>query len=150
MVNTSLHGVIMKMNKTRTASFIVASLCLIGASLSAQESTPDAALTFSKSTPIGEVQSNCIGMEIVQHDDVYQCSPKADKITSGDSLDTIIDDMAKENLRRDPVQAGSEGNREALRHLPSATQAAITENITTKRALYKRYQALNGENLQGK
>lgn len=139
----------MKIIKTLVVTQFAAVLSLIGTPVFAQVSLPDAALTFPGSTANEDVQRNCIDMSIVQIDNIYKCTPKTEPAISADSLDAIISDMEKENLSRDPVQAGSEGNREALRHLPPVTQAAIIEGVTEKRSLYQRYLALNRSALQG-
>jgi uncharacterized protein (DUF885 family) len=95
-------------------------------------------LTFPVETPINEVQAHCAGMQIVEIDSQYRCSVK-----STDSLEKIIKDMERGNLKRDPIQAGSEGNREALRHLPSVTPASDAEKISFVRQLLQRHASLD-------
>jgi uncharacterized protein (DUF885 family) len=135
--------------KTLTTMYFVAALSMIATPALAQITAPDAALTFSGKTPIADVQTKCVDMEIVQLDNLYRCTPKIEPAKSTDSLDAVIADMEKENLRRDPIQAGSEGNRDALRRLPSVTLAASAESISVTRGLYQRYLALNRAALRG-
>lgn len=108
-------------------------------------------ISFPKSTPIQTVYKQCRDLVIVKMDDRYVCEPKA-----YDSLEKIIADMQSNDLKHDPIQAGNEGNREALRHLPDVSQAAEAEKIAATRHLMARYKALdaasphtslNGENL---
>jgi uncharacterized protein (DUF885 family) len=107
----------------------------------AQSNTID---SVADSLPSLQKQSECVGMDIILVDGQYKCSPKA-----GDSLTKLIADMEKHDLVRNPIQAGSEGDREALKRLPSMTPQAIEEGLQYRRQLLQRYQALDASTLHG-
>jgi len=100
--------------------------------------------SFPGSTPLIEVQSNCLDMVIVQIDGRYSCTPKP-----GDNLEKLIADMEKHDLARNPIQAGSEGDSMALRHLPQVNPQAIEQGLNYRRQLLSRYEALDARTLRG-
>lgn len=105
--------------------------------------------TFSGDTPLAEVQAKCKNMSVIKIDDHYQCSPAVQPPITQDSLETIIADMQKNDLNRSPIQAGSEGNREALRHLPDVSVTADDAATRFSRTLLTRYKAINANGLHG-
>ena len=135
-------------------------LCACGAVFTAVFCGPGFAqvetiLTFPGDTPLVEVQQKCIGMVIVEVDDIYQCTPDqtiepvTQDLDGADSMDRIIADMERHDREHNPIQAGSEGDREALRRLPRVTPQAETAATAFSRRLLARYQALDASDLTG-
>ena len=86
----------------------------------------------------------CPQMIVEKVGNVIKCKPPL-----ADSLERIINDMQSEDLRRNPVQAGDEGNREALSHLPDASHKAALDALAAYKALYKRYEGLDAQSFKG-
>ncbi|MCF6275996.1 MAG: DUF885 family protein, partial [Robiginitomaculum sp.] len=105
----------------------------------------DNSVSFPEGTPVEQVYKRCQDMMIVNVDGRYLCEPKASN--SYDSLEKIIADMQRNDLRNDPIQAGNEGNREALRHLPDVSPTAGAIRKDENRKLMARYEALDGASL---
>ncbi|PHR57464.1 MAG: DUF885 domain-containing protein [Robiginitomaculum sp.] len=126
-----------------------------------QESPPFHA--FKKGISLEQAQTQCEGKSLIKVDDIYQCHAfaKAEttqksivkntitKMVQHDNLDKIIDDMQKHDLLHNPIEAGSEGDREALRHLPDASLSADLANIQFSQNLLSRYKAINQASLRG-
>lgn len=62
-----------------------------------------------------------------------------------DSLTRLIADLERADLRNSPIQAGSEGDRSALRRLPDVSLSAETRKQAENRALLDRHAALVNE-----
>ncbi len=103
-------------------------------------------ISFPEGTPIEQVYEKCLELVIIKVDGRYRCKAKA---FANDNLKKIINDMQRGDLTSDPVQAGNEGNREALRHLPDASRAATELGVANTRKLMQRYQALDSSGLHG-
>lgn len=86
----------------------------------------------------------CPQMTIEKIGNVFKCKPPI-----ADSLEKIIKDMQVEDLRSDPFQAGDEGDREALRHLPDASHKAALDRLAAYKALVKRYKLLDAQSFKG-
>ncbi len=91
--------------------------------------------------PPKHVRQPCQNMLNTQAGDQASCTPKPD------SLDSIIADMQKFDLLANPIQAGNEGDREALRHLPDVSVAATERATARMRSLMTRYQNYNTQDL---
>ncbi|PHR91308.1 MAG: DUF885 domain-containing protein [Robiginitomaculum sp.] len=68
---------------------------------------------------------------------------------TSDSLAKIIADMQKDDLARSPIQAGDEGDRDALRHLPDVSVPATQAANRFSQALLARYNTIDSGLLQG-
>lgn len=135
----------MKTLATTTSLAVLA--IMIGASAFSQtpNQTPEPAkdtISFPDGMPIETIYERCRDLIIVKINDRYLCEPKA-----YDSLEKIIADMQRYDLKSDPIHAGNEGNREALRHLPDVSAAAGAAGIAETRTLMARYKALHSASL---
>ena len=109
-------------------------------------------LTFPGDTPPVEVQPKYTGIVNIKVDNTYQCMPDqtAEPVTQDlDSLNQIIADMERHDRRHNPIQAGREGDREALRHLPRVNSQAGMAATAFSRQLLARYKALGTSGLKG-
>jgi len=131
-------------NLAKTKS-IVAITMMFAASAISQTSMPtNGEINLPSGTPIETVNEHCQNLVIFKTDEGFTCRP-----AEFDSMEKIIADMQHGDLRHDPVQAGSEGDRKALRHLPNASAAQNLVGITETRKLMARYKALDSANLHG-
>ncbi|MCF6220909.1 MAG: DUF885 family protein [Robiginitomaculum sp.] len=133
-----------------TISTILASAALMSVSLAFAQSAdiaPDH-INFPEDTPIETVHERCRDLVIVKTGNRYICEPRK-SIKSYDSLEKIISDMQRADLKRDPIQAGNEGNREALRHLPDVSMATSAANTAETHKFMERYRALDDAALKG-
>jgi len=96
---------------------------------------------FSSDTPHEHVRKHCQNTVIKHGDSQTICTPKPD------SLDSIIADMQKFDLLSNPIQAGNEGDREALRHLPDVSVVATEKSTAKTRSLMARYQNYQTQDL---
>ena len=129
---------------------ILANAALMSVSLAFAQSAdiaPDN-INFPEDTPIETVHERCRDLMIVKTGKGYICEPRK-SIKPYDDLEKIIADMQRNDLKRDPIQAGNEGNREALRHLPDASLSASAANTAAIQQLMERYNALNDTALKG-
>ena len=99
-------------------------------------------IPIADGTTLEDMHALCKDMIIINVDGKFLCQAK---IT--DSMDAIITDMQRDDLERDPVQAGQEGNRAALRHLPDVSLSAATNSANYSRGLLSRYKALDTSGL---
>ncbi len=88
-----------------------------------------------------QVLKPCPNMAITHVDNKIVCAPKPD------SLESIIADMQKFDLLSDPIQAGNEGDRGALRHLPDVSITTTEKYTTRTRGLLNRYLAYEAQDL---
>ncbi len=86
----------------------------------------------------------CAGQKIMKTAAGYTCMPQ-----SGETLDKLTADMEKLAREFDPVQAGQEGDREALRHLPDVSPAAENKRLAAYRGLLTRYKTLDPDRFHG-
>jgi len=95
-------------------------------------------ISFPSGTPMETVNEKCKNLVVIKTAKGFICKPAA-----YDSPEKIIADMQRGNLKRDPVQAGNEGDREALRHLPDVSASAKLVEVSEIRKLMARYKALD-------
>ncbi len=69
------------------------------------------------------------------------CAPQSD------DLENIIADMQKFDLLSNPIQAGNDGDREALRHLPDVSFVALEKTTARTRGLFERYLKFDTDGL---
>lgn len=93
------------------------------------------------------VQAKCQNMKVLKINGQYQCQTQ-DNIV-GANIDRIIADMQKHDLSTNPIQAGNEGDRRALRHLPDASLSAHLASSRFSRSLLNRYKAVDASGLHG-
>ena len=67
-----------------------------------------------------------------------------------DTLFQLIRDIEISDLRNNPIQSGSEGDTEALRHLPNASAAALEISKNQNLAFLNRHKALGAKPLPEK
>ena len=109
----------------------------------AQEKT--GSIEFPKNTDLNHVQSQCAKRVIIIKTDKIIC--EAQKTKKPDSLSAIIADMQRIKLESNPIDAGQEGDREALRHLPDVSPKAALRLANELKELRKRTLALDTQNL---
>ena len=141
------------MKKLAITTLVAAAALMSGVQIFAQTSiqapnTAKGTINFPNGTPVGTVYERCRDLVIVKVDGRYLCEPRK-SIKTYDSLEKIIADMQSGDLKHDPVQAGNEGNSEALRHLPDVSYAATASGVTETRNLMARYKALDSASLHG-
>ncbi len=133
-------------NLAKITSF-VASIIMVATPAISQTSNPmpisaNGEINFPSGTPIETVKERCQNLVIFKTEEGFSCKPPV-----FDSMEKIIADMQHGDLKRDPVQAGSEGDRKALRHLPDVSLAANRTGIAETRKLMARYKALDSSAL---
>lgn len=101
-------------------------------------------INFPSGTAMETVKERCQNLIVFKTSEGFTCKPAA-----FDSMEKIIADMQHGDLKRDPVQAGSEGDRKALRRLPDVSAAANHTGIAATRKLMARYKALDSAALHG-
>ena len=101
------------------------------------QTTPD--LTVQ---PIVTPAEFCTGGTIIIVDGIRECRIE-------DSLETLIADFEQMEVAGNPISAGQEGDREALRKLPNVSPEGMTEyqRITTE--FIKRHAALSARPMSG-
>jgi len=99
---------------------------------------------FAEGTPLADVQVQCKDLVIVTIDTHFECHTKA-----ADNFESITADMRRHDISSDPVQAGQEGNRSALRHLPDVSQDSTNAGNAYISSLVARYEALDQSVLSG-
>ena len=104
-------------------------------------------MAFPKGTDLKTVQAKCQNMKIIEVDGSYQCQPQNPHASN--RIDRIIADMQKHDLATNPISAGSEGNRRALRRLPDVSLAADLASTRFSRTLLDRYKAIDTSGLGG-
>jgi len=113
-------------------------ILLVGTSAYSQTLGPT---TFPPDTPTEQVRKQCSNMTITHVDNQIVCVPKPD------SLENIIADMQKFDLLSDPLQAGNEGNRDALRRLPDVSKITKEKATARTRGLLNRYLSFETQDL---
>ncbi len=101
-------------------------------------------IIFPIGTSAASIHEQCKNLVIVKTEKEIVCKP-----ATFDTLEKIIADMQRGNLKYDPIQAGNEGDREALRHLPDVSASANLLETNEVRKLMERYKALDARTLQG-
>jgi len=97
----------------------------------AQETTPPEALT-----------AFCPNGTIIIVDDIRQCR-------IDDTLDTLIADFEQAEISGDPISAGQEGDREALRRLPNVSPEGNQNYQTLTTEFIRRHAALSTRPMSG-
>ena len=92
--------------------------------------------------PIVTLAEFCTGGTIIIVDGIRECRIE-------DSLETLIADFEQMEVAGNPISAGQEGDREALRKLPNVSPEGMTEyqRITTE--FIKRHAALSARPMSG-
>ena len=106
-------------------------------------------IRFPDTTSIKEIQEKCPNMSIIKIDDEYQCQALPAVKVYKDGLDSIIDDMQKYDLAHSPIQAGNEGDRQALRHLPDVSKASADAATRFSQSLLTRYHSIDPSQRHG-
>ncbi len=104
-------------------------------------------LTIPEDLNLKTIRQECaqvIGQKINHSSD---CQLRS-KVTE-DSVDKIIADMQKYDLSTDPIQAGVEGNRQALRHMPDASLMSQQAATRYSQTLLNRYKAIDSSTMHG-
>ena len=124
--------------------FMMATLGALLIASSANAHAKTVVSVFAEGTPLSDVQMQCKDLTIVTVDDHFECHAKA-----ADSFESITADMQRHDISSDPIQAGQEGNRSALRHLPDVSQDSINAGTAYISSLMARYEALDQSALSG-
>jgi uncharacterized protein (DUF885 family) len=139
-------------NLAKTTSLTVITLMFGTTAFSQASNPPHTPVTgevhFPSGTPIENIDEKCQNLVIIKTKKGVVCKPYAATETF-DSLEKIIADMRRAALKHDPVQAGNEGDREALRHLPDVSTTANMAGVAETRKLLARYKALDSATLHG-
>ncbi len=101
-------------------------------------------LHFPLNTPKDDLYAKCINMLITYKDTEVVCTPRG-----YDSLENITNELRRIHLKYDPIEAGQNGDREALRHLPDVSPNAASKQLAEINALKARYQALDTKGFEG-
>ena len=120
-------------------SIILLAHILFGSSIAAQTANPP----LPQGTNIEAVRAKCPNMAIIEIDGLYQCQVALNHTVSKDNLNQIITDMQKHDLAFDPIQAGNEGDRRALRRLPDVSLTAHKASDRFSKSLLKRYKSID-------
>lgn len=102
-------------------SLLTTVFCVLGASAASAQTAPTSPVTPMPFCPEGA---------IIIVDGLQECQ-------IADSLDKLIKDMEEAQVKGNPISAGNEGDREALRKLPDVSPenfAASTAKIRTFKA----------------
>jgi len=113
-------------------------ILLVSTSAFSQSLNP---LSFSSDTPLEQVRKHCPNMVITHVDGQLVCKAKSE------NLESIIADMQKFNLLSNPIQAGNEGDRDALRHLPDVSSITKEKDTIRTRGLLNRYLSYEAQDL---
>ncbi|MEE9272165.1 MAG: DUF885 family protein [Robiginitomaculum sp.] len=131
------------MKKIVTSLAILAFVQGVGSALAFAGESP-VIIKIPDGISLEKMQKICTDMIIVNVDGHFQCQSKP-----FDSFDKIIEDMQSIDLQNDPIEAGNEGNRAALRHLPYVNQETNIENWNYTRGLLRRFESIDASNLTG-
>ena len=129
-------------------SFIWTAIVIFSQSITGNAQSPANPILMPKDMSLAAVRIKCQDMTIIKIDDRWQCSPYVQPIAT-DNLAAIIADLRKHDLENDPIQAGSDGNRKALRHMPDASVMASAKSTRHTQSLLNRYKALDTAGLGG-
>lgn len=131
-------------NLAKTTSLVAITMMFAASAISQTSMLTNGEINFPSGTLFETVKEHCQNLVIFKTDEGFTCRP-----AEFDSMEKIIADMQHGDLKRDPVQAGSDGDRKALRHLPNASAARNLVDVTETRKLMARYKALDSANLHG-
>ena len=106
-------------------------------SLAAAQTTPS-----SEANPAMMVTEFCKGGTVIIVDGVRECRIQ-------DSLDALIADFEQMEISGNPISAGEEGDRKALRKLPNVSAEALAESQRITIEFIKRHAALAARPMSG-
>jgi len=97
---------------------------------------------ISQATPAVMPTEFCSGGTVIIVDGIRECRIQ-------DSLDALIADFEQMEISGNPINAGQEGDREALRKLPDVSAEAIAEGQRITLEFIKRHAALAARPMSG-
>ena len=135
-----------KLLRTRSqiaATFLISSVTLVSPAFaqSTKSTSPkklghtkktNTEFSFPDGTPVEQIYAKCRDMIIVKIDNRFVCEARPT-----DSFEKIVADMRKGNLKSNPIQAGNEGDRAALRRLPDVSLEAARKAYAEQAVLIR-------------